>query len=74
MFTLGLGALAMLKLELRRTLERAPRRGLLSAETEGTTRLRRGVARAWAGVAQLVEHLICNQWVNVSSPFASSKL
>ena len=38
MFTLGLGALAMLKLELRRTLERALRRGLLSAEA----RVRRG--------------------------------
>ena len=26
----------------------------------------------WAGVAQLVEHLICNQRVGGSSPFASS--
>ena len=28
----------------------------------------------WAGVAQLVEHLICNQRVGGSSPFASSSL
>src|SRR6266568_5509816 len=27
----------------------------------------------WAGVAQLVEHLICNQRVGGSNPFASSK-
>ncbi len=27
-----------------------------------------------AGVAQLVEHLICNQWVGGSNPFASSSL
>ena len=26
----------------------------------------------WAGVAQLVEHLICNQRVGGSNPFASS--
>ena len=26
----------------------------------------------WAGVAQLVEHLICNQAVGGSNPFASS--
>jgi hypothetical protein len=30
--------------------------------------------RAHAGVAQLVEHLICNQRVGGSSPFASSKI
>ena len=29
---------------------------------------------AWAGVAQLVEHLICNQRVGGSNPFASSTL
>ena len=28
----------------------------------------------WAGVAQLVEHLICNQRVGGSSPFASSRI
>ncbi len=28
----------------------------------------------WAGVAQLVEHLICNQRVGGSSPFASSRV
>ena len=28
--------------------------------------------RPWAGVAQLVEHLICNQRVGGSNPFASS--
>ena len=28
----------------------------------------------WAGVAQLVEHLICNQTVGGSSPFASSRV
>src|SRR5580658_2144328 len=28
--------------------------------------------RLWAGVAQLVEHLICNQRVGGSNPFASS--
>ena len=32
------------------------------------------VRRAHAGVAQLVEHLICNQRVGGSSPFASSKI
>ncbi len=29
-------------------------------------------SRLWAGVAQLVEHLICNQRVGGSNPFASS--
>ena len=33
--------------------------------------LQRAIA-VWAGVAQLVEHLICNQRVGGSSPFASS--
>jgi hypothetical protein len=28
----------------------------------------------WAGVAQLVEHLICNQTVGGSNPFASSRV
>jgi hypothetical protein len=28
----------------------------------------------WAGVAQLVEHLICNQRVGGSNPFASSTI
>ena len=31
-------------------------------------------AAGWAGVAQLVEHLICNQRVGGSNPFASSKV
>ena len=31
-----------------------------------------GMGLFWAGVAQLVEHLICNQTVGGSSPFASS--
>ncbi len=31
-------------------------------------------AVVWAGVAQLVEHLICNQRVGGSNPFASSTL
>ena len=31
-----------------------------------------GFVAFWAGVAQLVEHLICNQRVGGSSPFASS--
>ena len=33
-----------------------------------------GVRERFAGVAQLVEHLICNQRVRGSNPFASSKL
>ena len=33
-----------------------------------------GIRLFWAGVAQLVEHLICNQTVGGSSPFASSGL
>jgi hypothetical protein len=33
-----------------------------------------GIRLFWAGVAQLVEHLICNQTVGGSSPFASSRL
>src|SRR6266481_5066561 len=36
--------------------------------------LERQGERAHAGVAQLVEHLICNQRVGGSSPFASSKI
>ena len=31
-----------------------------------------GMGLFWAGVAQLVEHLICNQRVGGSSPFAGS--
>ena len=31
-----------------------------------------GFRVVWAGVAQLVEHLICNQRVGGSNPFASS--
>jgi hypothetical protein len=55
---------AMLKLALRRTL-----RGHYRASHGGAYR-EQIVARA--GVAQLVEHLICNQRVGGSSPFASS--
>src|SRR5579875_1814540 len=32
-----------------------------------------GAVCCWAGVAQLVEHLICNQAVGGSNPFASSR-
>jgi hypothetical protein len=60
---------AMLKLPLWRTL-----RGHCCASAAGLTgssyiSRRKAV---WAGVAQLVEHLICNQRVGGSSPFASS--
>ena len=34
--------------------------------------VRGGFRVDWAGVAQLVEHLICNQRVGGSNPFASS--
>src|ERR1700734_2125503 len=54
----------MLKLALRRTL-----RGHCCASYGGAYREQIAV---WAGVAQLVEHLICNQRVGGSSPFASS--
>ena len=54
----------MLKLGLRRTL-----RGHCCASAVGLTESKVAV---WAGVAQLVEHLICNQRVGGSSPFASS--
>ena len=54
----------MLKLALRRTL-----RGHCCASYGGAYREQNVV---WAGVAQLVEHLICNQRVGGSSPFASS--
>src|SRR5258708_32001966 len=59
-----LRGMAMLKLALRRTL-----RGHCCASCEWG--LQRAIA-VWAGVAQLVEHLICNQRVGGSSPFASS--
>ena len=59
-----LRVMAMLKLALRRTL-----RGHCCASYGGATREQIAV---WAGVAQLVEHLICNQRVGGSSPFASS--
>src|ERR1700679_2674567 len=55
---------AMLKLALRRTL-----RGHCCASCSRATREQIAVG---AGVAQLVEHLICNQRVGGSSPFASS--
>src|SRR5258705_3371239 len=55
---------AMLKLALRRTL-----RGHCCASCEWGYREQIAV---WAGVAQLVEHLICNQRVGGSSPSASS--
>ena len=55
----------MLKLGLRRTLRRHDCASARCAY--------RGQNKAvWAGVAQLVEHLICNQRVGGSSPFASS--
>ena len=59
----------VLKLALRRTLRRH------DCASRGWCY--RGQCRAidkavWAGVAQLVEHLICNQRVGGSSPFASS--
>src|SRR3984893_2854045 len=54
----------MLKLALRRTL-----RGHCCASRGWCYREQIAV---WAGVAQLVEHLICNQRVGGSSPFASS--
>ena len=59
-----LRVMAMLKLALRRTL-----RGHCCASCGGAYREQNV---AWAGVAQLVEHLICNQRVGGSSPFASS--
>jgi hypothetical protein len=59
-----LRVLAMLKLALRRTL-----RGHCCASCGWAYREQIAV---WAGVAQLVEHLICNQRVGGSSPFASS--
>src|SRR5277367_1801078 len=59
-----LRVLAMLKLALRRTL-----RGHCCASRGGAYR---GQIAVGAGVAQLVEHLICNQRVGGSSPFASS--
>src|SRR3984885_5543729 len=59
-----LRVMAMLKLALRRTL-----RGHCCASCGGATREQIAVG---AGVAQLVEHLICNQRVGGSSPFASS--
>src|SRR5580658_3469843 len=34
----------------------------------------RGIEAVRAGVAQLVEHLICNQTVGGSNPFASSRI
>ena len=49
-----------------RALLRVLRLGLQGADSSSRTRL------FWAGVAQLVEHLICNQRVGGSSPFASS--
>jgi hypothetical protein len=36
--------------------------------------LSQAIMAVWAGVAQLVEHLICNQTVGGSSPFASSRV
>ena len=54
----------MLKLALRRTL-----RGHCCVSYNWAYREQ---IVMWAGVAQLVEHLICNQRVGGSSPFASS--
>ena len=61
-----LRGMAMLKLGLRRTL-----RGHCCASYGGAYREQIAV---WAGVAQLVEHLICNQRVGGSNPFASSRI
>src|ERR1700730_10086846 len=59
-----LRGMAMLKLALRRTL-----RGHCCASRGWGYREQIAV---WAGVAQLVEHLICNLRVGGSSPFGSS--
>jgi hypothetical protein len=59
-----LRAMAMLKLALRRTLREH------CCASSGWAYREQIVV--WAGVAQLVEHLICNQRVGGSSPFASS--
>ena len=55
----------MLKLRLRRTLREhcGAFRGWAHREQKDAV---------WAGVAQLVEHLICNQRVGGSNPFVSS--
>jgi hypothetical protein len=42
--------------------------------TQGADRARKGYCLLTAGVAQLVEHLICNQRVRGSNPFASSSI
>ena len=49
-----------------RALLRVWRLGLQGAVLQG------GTQAVWAGVAQLVEHLICNQRVGGSNPFVSS--
>ena len=49
-----------------RALLRVLRLGLQGAVLQG------GTQAVWAGVAQLVEHLICNQRVGGSNPFVSS--
>ena len=51
-----------------RALLRVLRAGL----TGGSFKLSSGTQAVWAGVAQLVEHLICNQRVGGSNPFVSS--
>ena len=42
--------------------------------SQGADRARKGHGLPTAGVAQLVEHLICNQRVRGSNPFASSSI
>jgi hypothetical protein len=42
--------------------------------SQGVDRARKGHCLPTAGVAQLVEHLICNQRVRGSNPFASSSI
>jgi hypothetical protein len=42
--------------------------------SQGVDRARKGRCLPTAGVAQLVEHLICNQRVRGSNPFASSSI
>ncbi len=56
-FALGSGHRRVIKLSLRRGCESGKDASFVGV---------------WAGVAQLVEHLICNQAVGGSNPFASS--
>ena len=72
--------IAMLKLRLAAHSCVAHLRGICFAQGASKgwshgclrSRLRLGQRLVWAGVAQLVEHLICNQRVGGSNPFVSS--